>query len=705
MPRTTRSRSKVDTAPVSNKKAPRGRPKRLPNTRVEQSQGGKAPSESQAATNNTGTPTPVVGRQTRSQGAILDDKEIGTLARRRRIHKEIEDTEDKAPKRRRSSKQRDEDSSREPDNQDENQESAPNEPFFDKINKIILPEEIQRGTRSRPETQAPDGANKENNHEVEESHEASQPSGLVDGNGNDSQEQAPKNIVVTQLQPSNRGRPKKKQKKKVAYAERIEQRARQASVELGSDIPALRESQPNTRSYQADKGRTEDPEKDVYDPESIVDDQDREGEKGLVHDSASSLSDQDDIDNPELEQSAMRIVEDSIFIDSAGENEHGLTVIELNGAWLQEMALLMASKGWTADADWKTKFIIKMDQDKSDWLESHMESLQRPRCRKLFQILRHLWEKCHHMPRAPALEEQSVYLSEHAETLRKSIQTTNGLVEHICTNFGQWVMAGLEARDPDCNWGEPAKDSLLRKLIPMLILVLEESYKVGGVVKTNDGKEISGIEEGRFTSLTLDLPLRTLSWLKRLHSVVDAEIATRYPGQNPDKLSGLKKLDSQRRKLGRYIDISQQAFQQALDQLDHLATAPRREMEARDRDEAIQRAREQKQQEKYDAQERQMQLFVRSLQRMNETLQGYTQQRDPIDEYFVKHGGWHKEEDERLLDMIRKVQHPNMGALASIVPGRSTEEVTERVRTLRERIRIKYERNEMIPPLWCYEAN
>ncbi|KAH6887557.1 hypothetical protein B0T10DRAFT_489959 [Thelonectria olida] len=720
MPRVTRS-SKKATAPVSEPRSTRSKRGSI-HVVAESSHG-----EDNAIIS---TPNPSIRsastrrRQTRSQHLPLASDEVKSSTKKRRKRKQAEEIKNETPKRLRSDDRREQS----PEERKEDEEGAPRDAFFDNINKNILP----TGT---PETSREQRANHDQHEDNTENHSQEEASQIGPGGTPRSNDQEEPEPSIIQLGPKRgRGRPRKKrQRKKVTYGEVEEASAREASVELGSDTPARRQpqlEQPELQEHQGNTKRVES-EKDLYDVDNIDDDDDQIKPKGPNKESGSlageedgeeperpeELAEQDEQDEeyepdeeeqPQHEKSTMMIAEDSIFVDAHNEDESAPAVAQVPSETLNVITSLIGLGGWTGIADWKPKFIMKDKQSKAQWLKSHEKALQPARCLKFFAHLHHLWEFFVEMPRSPEWTRQSAYLRENANQLKKSIANINTYVEHICNKMQPWVGRTPGERDPDYSWGQQALETLYTKLVPMFILILEESFKAGGVVTVSNGKEIALPDEGHFTSSTLQMPLRIVGWLQRLCNIIESDIATRYhpkmsaSGDGP-MLKDLNKSDRHRKRMCDQLLEMREGLQGGLKQLEYITTAPERERIARERDRAIQESRREKQHAIHNAQERQMQLFVESLQRMRPSNRSEPQ-RSPSEEYFDKHGGWNKQEDERLLDMVRKVEKPNVKSLAPLVPGRSVEEVAQRVRDLRERMRLKFSQAGMEPPLWCYET-
>ncbi|KAH7161562.1 hypothetical protein EDB81DRAFT_626007, partial [Dactylonectria macrodidyma] len=359
--------------------------------------------------------------------------------------------------------------------------------------------------------------------------------------------------------------------------------------------------------------------------------------------------------------------------------------------------------GWAGNKNWEDQFTVRQGQTKPAWFKQHDEFLKPQRCKALFRYLDRLRTLCHDIPKAPDFGGQSEYLRQQSDAIGKSVAHINALVSHICKSVNEQIALLAEQKPHRVKWGKTAVETIHKKIVPMLVLVLMEGFLAGGVVTISSGKTFVSAK-GQFTTSTLDLPQRIMGWLQRLYEVVMAyAIVDPFQPVSDAKTNVLKTqlAKNQREKLRKSLQDVDEVLRQAVDKLDYNAHAPQRAKEAAEKNLAFRIALEKKQQEEREAQDRQMQLFVGSIRRMQKPQPSETRSSQG-EEYFEKFGGWYKWEDERLLNMLRKVEKPDVRALVPLVPGRMVEEVAQRLTDLRERMRLKYEQAGIVPPLWCY---
>ncbi|KPM34209.1 hypothetical protein AK830_g12364 [Neonectria ditissima] len=646
---------------------------------------------------------PPLGRLTRSQRAAavdVDFKEIPAVKKRRTTK-----ARDNPPKRQRTVAKVDNQESESGAEDGEEDESAPQTPeFYKKINNVVLPERDQTQVRDE-DVEEPEGPVVDQEAELHD--------GRSEGEGLQTEP-----VGSSQAKPPKSGRrlSRRQQRQKTPFGETVLNNP-EGSPELGSHFM---ESPSKPRDPVARSPQGNPPDKRWYDPNE--------------EDPSSSAAEPETPNSPAPDASAQVVLEDPVDTEPTSKTEIEKT--EVSGEWVGKLIKKMKYGGWTDDRNWEIDFTVPEGGSKPVWLKRHEKFLRPEKCKELFKYLDHLRELCHDMPKATNIEAHIEYQLEKEEAFRKSFAVIDSLVNHIWTKISAQI---LPPKDPKAKWGQSAAETLHKRIIPMLILVLRETFVAGGALMIDSGTK-SESNEACFTLSTLALPLKVMVWLHRLY-----EIGTVYSDEFPpkpvsDSKSDADKVESaikRRQKLITPLSYMRNALEQAKARLEYLASAPQRKKEAmakqqqiskeikeRQRqnrqklerqqqeerkrrieegkgameiDQVLREERERREEEERQAQDQQMQLFLGSIQRMNGS------EANPRDAYFDKHGGWYQWEDERLLQMIRTVERPDLQALAPLVPGRSVDELAQRVRDLKERIRLKYERMEMVPPMWCYQ--
>ncbi|CAM1505716.1 Fc.00g113530.m01.CDS01 [Cosmosporella sp. VM-42] len=526
-------------------------------------------------------------------------------------------------------------------------------------------------------------------------------------------------------------RKKRRQSRRNAYGEEGYQAPRAGSPELDTVSPSKKKTP--SKKPQPQAGVVNDQQATARGPSKtweaeLSSNEDTDEEQGEGAESATSDTEQPEEQAEEEPRNAgegdlsQMVADDSIFVAPPPDTEELLT-IKLNCAYLNSLLHHMRMRGWTHEGkDWVQELLIQEDETEESWLKRQRNYVGRSLCRDLLKRLVRLRDHCHEMPRAPDFRAQCEYLRTHDVALRRLSGHIRKLVADICTKMlADTEPPANDQADSDCDyrvWAQKAVKDLYKRIIPLLILILREAFLFGGTLhKANEDK--LPVKEYEFTSSTLAILIRAMGWTQRLFNAMKAELeAHPLKPMTSAEEEVLRIATSRRMKTEGPLRNLGKSFGRAINQLDQLATAPQEKKEAEERDKAIRAERERQEREHWQDEERKMQRFVQSTQRMAQGVMRFhhrasqpsswesrpnpREHRPHRDEYFERHGGWYYWEDDRLLNMVRKVLRPNVGELVKLVPHRSARELEERVKSLKDRMRMKYEISNMEPPLWCY---
>lgn len=424
--------------------------------------------------------------------------------------------------------------------------------------------------------------------------------------------------------------------------------------------------------------------------------------------------------------------EETIFIEPSQETDTDEPItVTIEQKYLDTMLHWMRFRGWVYEKDWRDEILLGDDETRQTWLKRQRPYLKNKGNRKLFLNLGTLWRLCHEMPKFPDIKQQFEYLHQHGDVFRKSMKTSRLLVEQVSSEIVAQLDGPTDGKDPRQELATLAVKDLCKRIIPMLVLLLKEAFMLGGVEGV--GKTMSPSDKCEFTSTTLQFVVRVTRWMKRLYGVMTAF----YEAHPPKSISSLqaennRKSREQRSHLSTPLDQMIKSINRAVEQLDRRVNAPQHRKEAEANDKALRSYREKRERERIEAEDIQMQRFIQSTQReprrrhepqfSSSMLRSSAPQSGMIevseagspapnhsvlyqgkpDEYFVKNGGWYFWEDDRLLNMIRKVLKPNIAVLQELLPHRTEGQVGDRVAVLKDRVRARYEAAETDPPLWCY---
>ncbi|KAH7013288.1 hypothetical protein EDB80DRAFT_368040 [Ilyonectria destructans] len=691
-------------------------------------------------------------RRTRSDPARGGFQELPPKKRQRRfmeIHADV-------PERKQSTEDVNdqEEQEQEPgtDDDDEDEESAPNRPdFFKILNQAILPDM----DRPQPNTEVVEET-QEHGHGQEdiEANEAEQQLQTEQAEMEKAQAEPGPSTSNVELSQPNRRRPRRKQSKKTPYDEVRHQAPRGGSPELGSDMPHQREPSPNREPHAStapenpprndcdgsDEGEPESEPESEPEPEP-----EPEPEKSSLDAAEESLF----VDPPQEMDEYITTDISNVFIltlvskmkfggwagDKNWEGEFTAKEGESKSTWLKHHEEFLQPK--------KCKDLFKhlsylrtlcREMPNAPDLEAQFEYIRRKSStfRKSIKTIDSLVSHvCKHINDQIQLATENAphdpnWGQNAVKTLHKKIIPMLVLV----LREGFLTGGAVAVHDGKATTSEFTSSTLqlplriigwLQRLYNMVMgYVHVDPPRPASDSKANAQKVNSAMNQQKQLGeylLNMDRVLRQaidrLAYIamapQREKQAAEEAAVRALSFQNAQVQKQQKERESQAEQM--------QLFLKSIQRMNKPEAPPRqpssreedlsgqRELQRQDwqtqqkeRKEQIQ----QMQQRKSEAQDRQMQLFIGSIQRMSkpETTE---RQLSASDEYFEKYGGWYKWEDERLLNMIRRVEKPDVQALAPLVPGRRVKEVAQRVKDLRERMRIKYETTGIAPPLWCYQ--
>ncbi|KAH7275951.1 hypothetical protein MRS44_005857 [Fusarium solani] len=428
-------------------------------------------------------------------------------------------------------------------------------------------------------------------------------------------------------------------------------------------------------------------------------------------------------------------IEDSLLIELPKENETAVTA-KIQGKVVQKLVTIMSSSEWMGKRKWDRDAKLDAASAKRDFKEALKKgSRPLPRSKVILTHVYGLWQLCHKVPRSPRLDEQNKYFREHEAQFNRLITKTGGLIE-------QYVRTIVQQPGPDHD--APANQinnrriisKLHRCIIPMLVWLLRDAFLAGCDIPDVMMQQAVN-HTGEFTLLTLQLLLRISGWIRRICAALLnwSELNPPKPTGNEEDWKKTKEAWEKKKEawetLSPAVETAKEEIEKALKRIEELQNEPEKLKKAIENDRVVQREREKKLQQAKDVRARQMQLFIESTQRKSSSRQVShrpTQEtsssrpassrrpaqtgsqshpdaprlsREEEAQYFEKHG-WYYWEDDRLLRTIRSSRRPDYQVLASVCHERSSAEVIERVKYLKDMVRRKYERAGTDPPLWTY---
>lgn len=361
----------------------------------------------------------------------------------------------------------------------------------------------------------------------------------------------------------------------------------------------------------------------------------------------------------------------------------------LNCGGLNEMINAMGKQGWMGTkGEWADQLLQIEKESKTE-----SEAIKADNCTKLFHETIALWQICKDMPKAPSLNSQAQYLREHSQSIQKNLKVVRSLTKQVKSEASKSIPAkgsSRQIRNARCK----KRDVLTwiqGKLMPALVLALKEALLLGGYSRLKSKPETISIKNGQFMACTLQFAFRIVGFIDQLYDVV----LTHLKSQEKNENSVRSMRDRTRMAFANHVRVLEPRILLGMNELKRLAEAPILNAELAEQSRQLREAQEERDQIIKEKNDEQMRLFVASTQR---TLEDTPK---PRDEYYDRHG-WRLWEDEVLLGVIRKTRSPNLVLLSRQVPGRSLQEVTNRVAELRESMRVKYDAAGILPPKWCH---
>ncbi|GKU01003.1 hypothetical protein FLAG1_02546 [Fusarium langsethiae] len=419
---------------------------------------------------------------------------------------------------------------------------------------------------------------------------------------------------------------------------------------------------------------------------------------------------------PELNQdlNASHLVEDSLLLDAPPADSQAADSTPttlMKRTYVQKLMHIMTLQGWMGKRFWKNDF-LEQAADKSDQLAAQPDCPVLPI--RILAWLFNLYELCKEIPKAPKID-QLAYLREHTAEFGTLVSNLRQYID----SFTSGINTAMGDADPKkVEVGLRSVTRLRRRIIPMLVLLLDMIFEAGCGASLGNGKKASQ-QTGEFTVYMLELLERAAGWAHRLSQVVESWYELHAPRRERDRT---EEAQANRAAFRSAIATLKQELRKARRDLDKSKPAPEALMQ---KDEAIRKEREAREQERRERQNLQMQRFRDSIQRINPYRRPATartilrevpvphrpsqphpapSQQLSEKDYYERHG-WHYWEDDQILTLIRTTAHPNFENFQRMLPDRSPNELRERSRYLKLVVRNKYERKGIAPPGFCMDED
>ncbi|KAF9776424.1 hypothetical protein IL306_005412 [Fusarium sp. DS 682] len=484
------------------------------------------------------------------------------------------------------------------------------------------------------------------------------------------------------------------------------------SKQRSNQQPERQNDQP---SSQAEEEREEERNGDSAGKKDEEGDGEHEGE----HEHADQDFDSD-LDETAVEQelNTSDRAEDSLLLDappSDSQSAHSVLTARIKREAVQKLVWTMTFSGWMNGRKWHQDVL---DQAETAYDALEQQPNRRLRSRIILAKLYSLYKLCKDIPSSPK-SLQLEYFREHTAELSTLLTTLRLTIDKFISHINMIMEQGDSKQVTE---GCQCVMKLHRRIIPMLVLLLDKSFEAGCGGLAEKAKKAS-LQKGEFTVYLLQPLERAVGWIHRLSHVVESWYELHPPGRERDQQDEAKE---HRRQFRVATTELKKVLDKARRDIDAAKGAPEERRKARERDEAVRMEREAKAQRHRDIQDVKMQQFLQSVQNLRSSqrqprIRSYHQvgrsshpassqsglirsQEPPEASYFEKHG-WYYWEDDQLLSLIRTTSHPNYEVFHQVLPDRDPDELRERSRYLRMVMRDKYRRRGVPPPGWCIDED
>ncbi|RGP62997.1 hypothetical protein FLONG3_10042 [Fusarium longipes] len=412
------------------------------------------------------------------------------------------------------------------------------------------------------------------------------------------------------------------------------------------------------------------------------------------------------------EEDHQEFFQDSLMLDAPPDDQEtadSIPTTHMKRACVQKLMHIMTLKGWMEGRRWKDDFVDQA-ADKSDLLK-RQPNHPALSTRILVQLF-DLYQLCLEIPASQKLD-QLTYLREKGKYFSKLISEIRQSIDRFTSKIND----NIEGANPEqVTDGYNYVVRIHRRIIPMLVLVLDATFEAGCRTALEKGKKAAQ-QTGEFTVYLLALLERAAGWAYRLSQTVEGW----YELHPSEKERDSSEEAQTNRALFHSATIRlKQELKEARRDLDKPEITPEDLMQ---RDEAIRQEREAEKQQSQERKDLQMQRFLNSIQRINPygrsararpvrqqvpalhraNPTSFASSQQPSEHSYYEQHGWHYWEDDQILTLIRTTAHPNYDNVRHMFPDRNTNELRERSRYLKLVVRDKYNRKGIAPPGWCID--
>lgn len=233
--------------------------------------------------------------------------------------------------------------------------------------------------------------------------------------------------------------------------------------------------------------------------------------------------------------------------------------------------------------------------------------------RDMFKYLTNLNRAINKIPKAPYFAKQARYLMAHCAELKKAILET----DKILAKIRQQRLAPRGDSDrranSDLDLRRGMVHDILHYIMPMLVLIVWNSFSLGGVEHDAEGRATLS-EEGTFTETTLEYVVGFSRWMNSLMETLELELSVRPFEDDSD--ASKKEKDKSRQTFRQALDHWFLEFEEAQEAVDELKTGDTRRAKQLEADLRIKEAQKREEERQQAETERRWQEMAASTQRI-----------------------------------------------------------------------------------------
>lgn len=193
--------------------------------------------------------------------------------------------------------------------------------------------------------------------------------------------------------------------------------------------------------------------------------------------------------------------------------------------------------------------------------------------RDMFMYLINLNRALNKIPKAPYFAKQARYLVAHRAELKKAIFETDKLLAKIREQRLAPVGDSDRRANGDLDLRRGMVHDILHYIMPMLVLIVWNTFSLGGVEHDAEGRATLS-EEGTFTDTTLEYVVGFSRWINSLMETLELELSVRPFEDESD--AGKKEKDKSRQTFRQALDHWFLEFDEAQEAVDELKTGDAR---------------------------------------------------------------------------------------------------------------------------------